>query len=113
MPVKETLAKLRDDGLVEIKEYNPKVIKESDVIVDGCSAKFMQVETSRGDVTRIKYFVVKNRMYYLFAAVKKGDKHGINFENGFEKPAIAFLDSIKLTAPQNDLFIKFDCKTNY
>ena len=100
MPMKETLSKMREDGLAQLKEYNPKVIKESDLTIDGHSARFMQVETSRGDVTRIKYFVVKNRMYYLFATVKKGDRHGFNFENDFEKLAMAFLDSIKLTAPK-------------
>jgi hypothetical protein len=31
--------------------------------------------------------------------VKKGEKHGFNYENDFEKVAMAFLDSVRLVSP--------------
>lgn len=96
-PIKETLQNLRGVALDSIKDSNPKVIKESDITVDGHAGKFMHVETNKGEILRFKFFLVKNRMYYAFAAVKKGAKHGSNYENDFEKVAMGFLDSIKLT----------------
>ncbi|HEX8370716.1 MAG TPA: hypothetical protein VF604_19380 [Pyrinomonadaceae bacterium] len=97
-PIKETLQNLRGVALDSIKSSNPKVIKESEITVDGHAGKFMHVETDKGEVLRFKFFLVKNRMYYAFAAVKKGEKHGFNYENDFEKVAMGFLDSIKLTS---------------
>lgn len=99
-PVEDLMETLRDGGLAEIKEFNPKIIKESDIMVDGYAAKFMQIETSNGKVVRCKFFVAKNRMYFLSAEVKKGEKHGVNYENDFEKVAMGFLDSVKLISPK-------------
>lgn len=98
--VKEIPQKMRRDGLAAIKDSKPRIIKETGVTVDGHAGKFMQLETNQGDVTRLKYFVVKNRMYNLFVTVKKGEKHGFNCENNFEKPALAFLDSITIIVPK-------------
>jgi hypothetical protein len=95
-PIKETLQNLRGVALDSIKNSNPKVIKESEITVDGHAGKFMHVETDKGEVLRFKFFLVKNRMYYAFAAVTKGEKHGFNYENDYEKVALGFLDSIKL-----------------
>ena len=98
MPAKELLEKMRDAGLAEVKEFSPKVIKESDITVDGHPGKFLHVETSNGKSIRAKFFVVKNRMYFSYAEVNKGEKHGFNYENDFEKVAMGFLDSIKLVS---------------
>lgn len=99
-PVKETLQELRRIALDKVKATNSKFIKESDITVDGHAGKFMHLENSAGEVLRLKFFLVKNRMYYAFAAVKKGEKHGFNYENDFEKVAMGFLDSIKLIQPK-------------
>jgi hypothetical protein len=100
LPSKELLEKMKDGGLSEVKELNPRIVKESDVTVDGYPAKFMQVETGDGKIVRCKFFVVKNRMYFMSAEVKKGERHGLNYENDFEKVAMGFLDSIKLLSPK-------------
>ncbi|MDQ3799805.1 MAG: hypothetical protein M3384_10155 [Acidobacteriota bacterium] len=93
---KETLEFLRNVAVDSVKHMSPKIIKESDITVDGNAGKFIQMETSDGVVTRYKFFYVKNRIYYYFAAVRKGEKHGFNYENDFEKVAMGFLDSVKL-----------------
>ncbi len=95
-PGKETLEFLRSVAVDSVKHMSPKIIKESDITVDGNAGKFIHMETSDGVVTRYKFFFVKNRIYYYFAAVRKGEKHGFNYENDFEKVAMGFLDSIKL-----------------
>ena len=66
--------------------------------MDGHAGKFMKVETNDGMVVRSKYFAVKNRLYIAYAISKKGDRHGFNWENDFEIPAMAFLDSIRLAS---------------
>jgi hypothetical protein len=100
MSPKDLLGQMRDGGLAEVKQLDPKVIKDEDISVDGHAAKFLQVETSNGQVIRAKFFVVKNRLYFMYAEVKKGERHGFNYENDFEKVAMGFLDSVKLLQPK-------------
>ena len=85
-------------GLARLKNLEPKVLVEQDLSLDGHAGKFMKVETSDGMVVRSKYFAVKNRLYIAYAISKKGDRHGFNWENDFEIPAMAFLDSIRLAS---------------
>jgi hypothetical protein len=94
-PLKEMLGKARDAALAEIKAMEPKIIRETDVTQNGRQGKFMQIETNDGAVIRFQFFVVKNRLYYMFASVKKGERHGVNWENDFEKVAMGFLNSFK------------------
>lgn len=96
---KGLLAQMVEASLAEIKDENPKVIKESDITVDGHAGKFLHIETGSGKSIRYKFFLVRNRMYNSYAEVKKGARHGHNFENDFEKVAMGFLDSIRLAAP--------------
>jgi len=98
MPSKELLEKMRDAGLAEVKGVNPKVIKESDITVDSHAGKFLHVETSNGQSIRFKFFVVRRRLYFSYAEVRKGQTHGFNYENDFEKVGMAFLDSIRLVS---------------
>ena len=100
MPARDFLLKLREGILEEIKQYNPQIIKEADTTVSGHEAKFLHVEGNHGEVLRAKFFVVKNRIYIAMAKVKKGQRHGSNYENDFEKVAMAFLDSVQLVAPK-------------
>jgi hypothetical protein len=98
-PPKELMDEMSDAGLAKVKHLNPRVLKEADVTVDGHPARFMHVETENGRVVRTKAFVVKNRMYFCYVEVRKGERHGSNFENDFEKVAMEFLDSVRLAAP--------------
>lgn len=76
------------------KSSGEKLLKSEDTTVDGHPAKFFVFESKEGTLTRAKIFVLKDKVYSAQASVKKGERHGINWENDFEKPAMAFLDSI-------------------
>lgn len=54
----------------------------------------MHVETPR-DVVRVRWILVKNRIYYQFVAAPK-HKSVMESENGYEKLAMSFLDSFEL-----------------
>ena len=84
--------------LDRIKDLEPKILEQKDVSVDGYPARFVKVETNNGLLMRVKFFGVGKRLYIGQAIVKKGDRHGINWENDFEIPAMAFLDSLHLIA---------------
>lgn len=73
-----------------------KIIKNEDTTVDGVPAKLFVLEGKDGFVTRGKVFVIKDKVYSAESIVKKGERHGFNWENDFEKPAMAFLDSVRL-----------------
>lgn len=79
-----------------LESSGAKLIKSEDTTVDGNPAKFFVFESKDGTLTRAKMFALKDKVYSAEAIVKKGDKHGFNWENDFEKPAMAFLDSIHL-----------------
>jgi hypothetical protein len=83
------------DGM---KNLEPKVIIQEDVSVDGHPARFLKVETNNGLVLRVKFFSWENKLYIGQVVSKKGDRHGFNWENDFEIPAMAFLDSLHLIA---------------
>jgi hypothetical protein len=100
LPTKELFLKLREGMLANIARFNPQIIKEYDTSVSGYPAKFIHVEANNGDVVRTKFFVVKNRFYIVITSVKKGSQHGSNYENDFEKVAMAFLDSVRLISPR-------------
>lgn len=89
----------RDGILAGLKDFSPKVIREADTAVGGHPAKFLHIETGDGRVIRLKFFPVKNRLYFMSAEVRKGAKHGVNYENDFEKVTMAFLDSVGLVPP--------------
>lgn len=98
---KEALAKTWASAIEGIKAKSPKIIKETDISVDGHGGTFIHLETNDGAVTRLKFFIIANRAYYLFAAVRKGEKHGFNHENDFEKVAMGFLDSVRFISPSD------------
>lgn len=85
------------DGLLNgIKAREPKILKQEDVSVDGYAGRFVKVETKDGFVLRLKFFFAEGKLYIAQAISKKGDRHGVNWENDFEIPAMAFLDSLHL-----------------
>ena len=73
-----------------------KILKNEDTTVDTIPAKFFVMESKDGTVTRAKIFILKDKVYSAQTSVKKGQHHGFNWENDFEKPAMAFLDSVRL-----------------
>lgn len=96
----DILHRIREAGLARIGEFSPQIIKEADMMIDGYPGKFIHLEANNGEVLRCKFFVTKDRMYFMYASVKKGAKHGSNYENDFEKVAMAFLDSLRLITPK-------------
>jgi len=86
----------RDGALNAVKELEPKVIKEQEINVDGHPGRFIWVELNNGFVVRAKIFAVRSRVYIAAVMVEKGKRHGINWENDFEVPAMSFLDSLHL-----------------
>ena len=73
-----------------------KLLKSEDITLDGDPAKLFVFESKDGILSRAKVFVVKDKVYSAEVDVKKGERHGVNSGNDFEKPAMAFLDSIHL-----------------
>lgn len=96
VPPEQLLRETRASVLTGPKNLSTKIIREADTSVGGHPAKFMHIETSDGRVSRFKFFTVKNRLYFMSVEVRKGARHGINYENDFEKVAMAFLDSVVL-----------------
>lgn len=78
------------------KKDGTKILKNEDTTVDGIPAKFFVMESKDGTVTRAKVFILKDKVYSAETNVRKGERHGFNWENDFEKPAMAFLDSVRL-----------------
>jgi hypothetical protein len=91
---KLVLKSIEEGLLAGMKNFEPKIIKNEETAVDGNAGKFIQVETNDGRVMRYKIFVAGNKVYTAAVAVAKGKQHGFNWENDFEVPAMAFLDSI-------------------
>lgn len=69
---------------------NLEVVKNDDISFNGYPGKFLQSET-RAIVVRVRWIVVKDRVYYQFVAAPKHD-------NGYEKLAMNFLDSFEIVS---------------
>jgi hypothetical protein len=83
------------EGLMNgLKGTEPKLVKNEDITVDGNAGRFVRIETNDGRVFRHKILIAGNKVYMAAAVVTKGKQHGVNWENDFEVPAMAFLDSI-------------------
>jgi hypothetical protein len=82
-----------------IKSREPKMLAQQDVSVDGHPCKFLKIETNDGLILRIKFFSAQNRLYIGQVVTRKGARHGVNWENDFEIPAMGFLDSLHLIEP--------------
>jgi hypothetical protein len=78
--------------LERIKNLEPKILSQQDILVDGHPGRFATLETNNGLLMRVKFFFAGTRLYIAQAIVKKG----VNWENDFEIPAMAFLDSLRL-----------------
>jgi hypothetical protein len=85
-----------------IKKLDPKILVEEDVSVDGSPGRFLKIDTKSGLLLRVKFFSVDNKLYIAQAIVKKGERHGTNWEDDFEIPTMAFLDSLHLIAKKQN-----------
>jgi len=94
------MVKAMEEGILAgMKSVEPKVIKNEETNIDGNPGKFIHVETNDGRVVRYKIFFAGTRSYAATVVVGKGKRHGFNWENDFEVPAMAFLDSIHVSLP--------------
>ena len=92
------LDRLQAAGVAASAHLKLKVIKSADETIGGRTVRFFHAEAEvGGEVIRTRIFVVKNRIYLIYGSVKKAAPHGINHENDFEKPVMAFLDSFQIT----------------
>ena len=90
------------DILVEASVGTNKLVKKEHKSVDGVPGMFFVFETASGVLVRSKLFVLGTKIYVAGTEVKKGERHGFNWENDFEVPAMAFLDSIHIIDPKKD-----------
>ena len=92
---KKYLTGIAQEWLEANSARNLHVIKNEDVTIGGFPALFLEAENSRG-VVRVRWVVVKNRIYYQFVAAPK-HQNAMESENGYEKLAMAFFNSFELT----------------
>ena len=92
---KEFLRGISQSWLEANSARNLHVIKNEEISVAGSPARFLEVETSR-DVVRVRWIVVKDRVYYQFVAAPK-HQNAMMSENGYQPLALAFFDSFELT----------------
>jgi hypothetical protein len=92
---KEFLSGISRSWLEANSARNLHVIKNEEIAVAGSPARFLEVETSR-DVVRVRWIVVKDRVYYQFVAAPK-HQNAMMSENGYQTLAQAFFDSFELT----------------
>lgn len=92
---KEFLSGISQSWLQANSARNLHVIKNEEISVAGFPARSLEVETSR-DVVRVRWIVVKDRVYYQFVAAPK-HQGALKSENGYQELALAFFNSFELT----------------
>lgn len=92
---KEFLNGISQSWLEANSARNLHVIKNEESSVAGFPARWLEVETSR-DVVRVRWIVVKDRVYYQFVAAPK-HQGVMKSENGYQEMALAFFNSFELT----------------
>jgi hypothetical protein len=95
--VKKFFDEMRDSGIANIANGSPRIIKETDLSVSGHPGRFLQIELADGTVLRVKYIVLKNRVYNLIATSRKAHPNVMGSENDYQEIAMAFLDSFQFT----------------
>jgi hypothetical protein len=94
--VKNFLDNVRNGGLSGIAETKPRIIKESNISVNGHPSRFLQVEMDGKAILRAKYVAFKNRLYIVGVTTPKGHQNALGAENDYEKIAMSFLDSFQI-----------------
>jgi hypothetical protein len=95
--VKKFFDTIRDGTLSGVTQFNPRVLHEADFSLDGHPGRFIEMELAGNLIVRIKWVAVKERLYYVAVNAPKGHVDALEGKNGYEKIAMSFLDSFKLT----------------
>jgi hypothetical protein len=102
--IKATLDNTRDGSLASVAKEDPRVMMESDILVDGYPGRFLRVELKGDAIIRYKIVLTGNRRYVLAVGTPKGDQKNVEAQKRYEKLAASFFDSFKIIPPlQADL----------
>lgn len=93
--VKQMLDSARDGGLARVAKEEPRVLSETDVLVEGHPARLLRVELKGDAILRHKIVLVGNRLYVLSVGTPKRPAA----QAEYEKRATSFFDSFKLMNP--------------
>ena len=95
--VKKFFDEMRDGGMANVSQHNPRIVKETELTVGGHPARFLEIELAGKTIVRIKYVAVRNRVYNIVATSGKAHPSVMGSENDYREIAMAFLDSFQLT----------------
>lgn len=94
--VKKALDSAREGSLARITKEDPRIIKESEISIDGHPGRFLQVELKGDGMVRMRYAVAGNRVYIVGVGSPKTKPTIVNATNDYETLATRFMDSFKL-----------------
>jgi hypothetical protein len=94
--VKKALDSAREGSLTRIAKEDPRVIKESDISLDGHAGRFLQVELKGDAMVRMRYAVAGNRVYVVGVGSPKTKPKVVDATNDYETIATRFMDSFKI-----------------
>lgn len=96
--IKKFLDGYHEGRLAILATANYRVVNESDFLLEGHPARLLQVEVEKSKMLRMKTVVVGQRLYSLVVLTSIDPPTAMASENGYEKIAMAFLDSFHLIA---------------
>ena len=96
--VKKFLDGYREGRLAALVTANYRVINESEFLLEGHPTRLLQVEVEKSKMLRMKTVVVGPRLYSLIVLTSIDPPMAMGAEKGYEKIAMAFLDSFQLIA---------------
>ena len=75
--IKATLDKARDGSLARVAKEDPRILTETDILVDGHPGRFLRVELKGDAIIRSKIILAGNRQYVLVVGTPKGDPKNV------------------------------------
>ena len=97
--VKKALDNAREGSLSRIAKEDPRIVKESDISIDGHAGRFLQIELKGDGVLRMRYFVARNRLYAVGLGSPKQKPEILDATNDYDMIATRFMDSFKIIPP--------------
>lgn len=94
--VKTALDNARQGTLARMAKEDPRVVKESDISIDGHPGRFLQIELKGDAMVRMRIFVAGNRVYVVGLGSPKETPKVVNATNDYETIATRFMDSFKI-----------------